>query len=173
MTRIYESKGLNWRSNLSVGIMIPVVLWGLWELWSAFGNPDNQDPTGAMFGVLFVGGGIYGFYKTLTDNRDLVAAVDADFDTKRIVFTLWRPLRTETMEESFDRLTWRYWVKVGSRNARNYFLFVQVAGYPRPLQIELRRGEPVSEGLRRLVPDAIAEFERDTGARREEAGKPA
>jgi hypothetical protein len=33
---------------------------------------------------------------------------------------------------------------------------------PRPLQIELKRGQPIPEGLRRIAPAAIEEFETTT-----------
>ena len=118
MTRIYENPGIAKRANFSLIIMVAVIAWGAWELWSAFGT-GTEDSTAALFGVLFFGGGVYGIYKTFTDNRDLVTAMDVDFAAGRAAATLWRPLRALKIEDSLDRFTgWRYWVKVGGRSQR-------------------------------------------------------
>ncbi len=111
----------------------------------------SQDTTAAMFGVLFVGGGIYGAYTIWTEARDQVIALDADPNTGRAAITLWRPFKNMVIDLPIDRLTgWRHWVKVGKRNMRTHFVVFNAEGYPQPLYVELTKGE-MPEGFRELV----------------------
>jgi hypothetical protein len=67
------------------------------------------------------------------------------------------------LAEPFDAVAeWRFWVKAGTRGQRSYFLRVSTRAHPRPLQIELKRGQPIPDGLRQIAPAAIEEFETAT-----------
>ena len=170
MTRIYENPGFARRNNISVVVLVVVVIYGFYELWNAFGD-GSQDTTAAMFGVLFVGGGIYGAYTIWTEARDQVIALDADPNTGRAAITLWRPFKNMVIDLPIDRLTgWRHWVKVGKRNMRTHFVVFNAEGYPQPLYVELTKGE-MPEGFRDLSPAVVEEFEENTGKRPESAAE--
>jgi hypothetical protein len=163
MTRIYDNAGFATRANISLAVLVLVIAYGLWELYAAYGG---NDPTGGLFGVLFVGGGGYGIYTIFTDNRDLVGALDVDESAGGARLTLWQPFRKVTVEETLTAIAgWRLWTKVGSRSARAYYLLAAAPSHPRPLRFELRRGQTISDGLRRLAPEAIEDFERETRPR--------
>jgi len=166
MTRIYENPGSAKRNNISVVVLVVVVIYGVFELYTAFGT-DSQDSMAAMFGVLFVGGGIYGAHTIWSEARDQVTAVDVDEAGQRAAITLWRPFKSIVIDVPIDRLTnWRHWVKVGKRNMRVHYVIFNAEGYPHPLYVELTKGEmPV--GFRKLSPAVVEEFEENTGKRPE------
>ena len=165
MERVYSHAGFAGRSNISMVILVVVIIYGFFELWTAFGS-EAGDSTAAMFGVLFLGGGVYGIYSMWNDTRDLVSALDIDMATGRAAVTLWRPLRPLVISESTGALSgWRYWVKVAGRGAKTHFLIANLAGYPRPLYFEMVAGKPVADGLRKLAPEAVEELETNTGVR--------
>lgn len=170
MTRIYENPGFAKRNNISVIVLVAVVIYGIFELYTAFGT-GSQDQMAAMFGVLFVGGGIYGAYTIWSEARDAVTAIDVDEGAGRAAITLWRPFKSIVVEAPIDRLTgWRHWVKVGKRNMRTHFVIFNAEGYPNPLYVELTKGE-MPEDFRKLSPAVVEEFEENTGKRAEaEAG---
>lgn len=164
MERLYENKGFTRRQNISAAVLVAVVLYGFFELYVAFGS-EAGDSTSAMFGVLFIGGGLYGAKTIWDEGRDLVVALDDASGT--VTVSLWRPLRELKVAAPVAALTgWRHFVKVGKRNAKVHFLTFRAPGYPHPLQIEMRPGEPVTEGLRRIAGEAVEEYEIATGIRR-------
>jgi hypothetical protein len=163
MTPVYRNRNYLVRQNLSLVVLAVVFVYGLFELWRAFASPGG-DTTGAMFGVLFLGGSLWGAYTLWSDGRDVVAALEADFDARQIAVTAWVPFSSRRLVAAIDdSLAWRFWVKPGARGQMSYFLHLALPGSPRPLSIELKRGETPPEGLRRLAPAAIAEFEAATG----------
>jgi len=170
MIRIYENPGFARRNNISVAVLVVVVIYGFFELWNAFGK-GSQDQMAAMFGVLFVGGGIYGAYTIWTEARDQVMALDLDSGRGRAAITLWRPFRSMVIDLPIDQLTgWRHWVKVGKRGMRTHFVVFSAEGYPQPLYVELTKGE-MPEGFRKLAPAVVEEFEESTGKRPETAAE--
>ena len=170
MTRIYENPGFAKRNNISVVVLVAVFIYGFFELYRAFVG-GVQDTTGAMFGVLFIAGAVYGAYTIWTDGRDHVGIIDADFGKGMAYITLWRPFRNIVVEAPIDRLTgWRHWVKVGKRNMRTHMIYVNAPGYPHKLTIELTKGE-MPEGFRRLAPNVVEEFEENTGKRADDAAE--
>jgi hypothetical protein len=161
MTRLYENRGFLLRQNGSVVVLVVVVVYGVFELWRALSG--TGDTTGSLFGILFVGGGIWGSYTLWTDGRDVIAALDADLATRQAVFTLWGPFTRKRLAESLDDiLEWRFWVKPGARGQQAYFLYAVIRSNPRPLTIELKRGQAIPDGLRQVAPAAIKEFETAT-----------
>ncbi len=167
MTRIFENRRLPRTSNISVIVLAVVIIFGFWDLWNAFGV-GSQDPMGAMFGVLFVGGGVIGAYTIWNDGRDQAQWLDVDFDSGRGAIAVWRPFRPLVLEQDLDRMTnWRHWIKVAKRNMRTHYIVVAVPDYPRPIYFEMNLAEPVPEGLRRVAPEAVEDFEANTRRQRE------
>jgi len=162
MTRILYSPGVAKRSNFSIIILVAVLLYGIWELWHA--ATVGSDQLALIFGVLFIGGAIYGLRTTLAETRDLVTAFDADMASGKAAMTLWRPFRAKRIDTTLDQITgWRLWVETGSRGQRAYFLLVREPTHQRTLRLELTRGMTIPDDLRQLAPEAIEDFERETG----------
>ena len=165
MTRIYDNSGFAMRMNISAAVIVLVMIFGVWELWAAFNAGPEAGTSGYLFGLLFIGGGIYGMKQTLEDARDMVVAFDADQAGGNGVASVWRPFVPRRIEGSLRQFTnWRFHVKIPRANMRTYVLLADHPASPRPLQFELRRGAPVSDGLRGIAREAIAEFEEQTGA---------
>jgi hypothetical protein len=170
MIRIYENPGFAKRNNISVVVLVAVVIYGIFELYTAFGT-GTPDQMAAMFGVLFVGGGIYGAYTIWTEARDAVMAIDVDEASGKAAISLWRPFKRLVIETPIDGLTgWRHWVKVGKRNMRTHYVIFNAAGYPNPLNVELTKGD-MPDGFRKLSPAVVEEFEENTGKRAEGAAE--
>lgn len=166
MTRIYENKGYRTRQLISLGIIVAVVVYGLWELWYASTNPApngiamllglGQD--GYAFGALFIAGGAWAYYTLLRDAADLVDTFDLDEATGETLTVIWRPLRAIRLAAPLSAITdWRLYVKVGARNARTAYIYASHPGHPRPIMFELRRAD--LEGLRKVAPEAVADYE--------------
>jgi hypothetical protein len=165
MTRILDNPGVAKRSNFSLAILVAVLLYGIWELWLAASAGGDQ--LASIFGVLFIGGAVYGIRTTLAETRDLVTAFDGDAASGQAALTLWRPLGAKRIETTLDQITgWRLWVETGSRSQRNYFLLAREPSHDKTLRFELTRGMTIPDELRALAPDAIEDFERETGVGR-------
>lgn len=170
MTRIFENRGFWWRQTLSLVVVVLVALYGAWELWSAtFSTAEYHSPMGElfgigddryMFGIVFLGGGIIAAWQLIGDSRDTVSTFDAD-EAGTSVVKLWRPLWTETLTADLAAIRdWRFYVKVGKRNMKSFYIYADHPNYPRPLQFDLRRND--AAGLRRVAPEAVAEYEAAT-----------
>jgi hypothetical protein len=165
MTRIYESPSFALRLNISAVVLVVVFVYGLFELYTAFFRSETADSTGALFGIFFVGGGIWGAWQIWNDNRDKVASFDVDEAAGTGVATLWRPFSPLKLAGPLAQFgNWRFKVKVGSRAMRSYHFFLRAPGYPREVQIEIQRGTKLAEAFRRLAPQAVADYEDNTGA---------
>jgi len=163
VTRIYANPGFWRRSTLSIGVLILVAIYGIWELLSAARGPSEAATTGYMFGAIFFGGSLYALYQLYGDWRDLVATLDLDEASGRLIATLWQPQGPLKLPAGPGQLTnWRPHIKVGKRNARAFFMYADHAAYPRPLRFDLRPGVDIS-GLRRIAPEAIAEHDAAFG----------
>jgi len=164
MSRIYEDRGAARRLDIYMIILGLVFLAGCRELWEALAV-DPADFSGLAFGAVFVGGAVYGVYQTFNDGRDLVTAFDVDFDTGNARVTMWQPFRRPVMEAPLSEFAnWRFWVKVTGA-LRRYQLFAELRGYPRKLVFELNPSKPL-DGLRRIAPAAIADFENSPGSKK-------
>ena len=163
MTPIYVHPGFWWRNTISVGVLVIVGVYGVWELWAAANGPADASVTGYLFGAAFVGGAAYGLWQLINDAADRVMTFDIDEATEKSVVAFWRPFWTDRIAADLARVSdWRFHVAIGSRNAKTFFVYADHKDYPRPLQFELRRGIGV-EGLRKVAPEAVAEYERATG----------
>jgi hypothetical protein len=167
MTRILDNRGMATRSNVSLAILTAVLIYGVWEIWHA--ATVSNDPTAYLFGIAFIGGSIYGLNTTLKETRDLVIALDADPATRAAVLTLWRPFHMKRIETSLDKLTgWRLWVEVTARGLKTFHLLAREPSYDGTLRFTLQRGMEIPEVLREVAREAIEDFERDTGVRRDD-----
>lgn len=166
MMRILGSPGMVWRSNLSLAILSAVFAYGLWELYYAATVSGN--PTGYLFGLLFLGGAAYGLRSALAETQDLVISLDVEMASGKAAIELWRPLRMKRIDTTLDRLTgWRHWIQTASRGRRAHLLLAREASYDGILRFELQPGMEIPDELRRIAPEAIADFERATGKRRQ------
>jgi hypothetical protein len=161
--RVYTSPGIIGRPTLSIVIVTAAAIYGVFELVRAWrGNFESQ--MDLLFGVFFVGGGIYGFNKTWNDNRDTVLTLDVDDATGRTALSLWRPFKPLLIETTLDRFrNWRHFVKVSPRGERAHLITAECADYPRPIRFEIQRGKPFPEGLRKVAPEAVREYEEAVG----------
>jgi len=168
MKQILGVRGMVWRSNLSLAILAAVFVYGLWELWLAVAVTGST--TGYLFAAIFIGGAAYGLRSALAETRDLVIAFEADIDSGKAAVTLWRPLRMKRIDTTLDRLTgWRYWIQTASRGRRVHFLLAREPSYDGTLRFALEPGMTIPDELRRIAPEAIADFERETGGRDDQA----
>ena len=171
MTRVYENRGFWWRQTLSLVAVILVAVYGGWELWSAtYSTSEYNSPVGQLFGIgddrylfvfIFLGGGLYAIWQLVNDSTDTVASLDLEEATGAATVSLWRPFQTKKLTAEIARISdWRFHVKLGNRNMRTFLIYADLPGYPRPLQFDLRRADV--EGLRKVAPEAVAEYERAT-----------
>jgi hypothetical protein len=169
MTRVFENRRLSRTTNISIIVMVVVIVFGCFDLWNAF-VVGSDDTTAALFGAVFVGGGLLGINTLWIEGRDQAQWFDVDFDAGKGVVAVWRPFRPLVIEAGLDKLTdWRHWVKVGKRNAQTHFIVAAVPGYPRPVYFELPPGRDIPEAFRRLAPEAVDDYEVNSGRRKAEA----
>ncbi len=167
MTRILEFRGMVTRSNISLAILSAVFLYGVLELW--FAMSETGDQTALIFGVLFIGGTMYGLRQTINETKDLVIIFDADPESGAAQLDFWRPFGRKRIETTLDKLTgWRLWVQTGTRGQRAYLLLAEEPSHPGTLRFVLRSGMTIPDLLRRIAPRAIEDFERETGVLHEE-----
>ena len=165
MTRLYANPGHAARMTGSAIVLVIVIIYGFFELWRS-GAGGGSDTTGFLFGIFFVGGGAYGIRSFILPALDSAVALDADPATGHAELTLWRPFVARRIGLPLGALTdWRYHVKLGKRGAKSHFLLVKCPARARPVEFELRAGLALSEGLRALAPEAIADFEASTGVK--------
>ena len=171
MTRVFENRRLARASNISVVVLVVVIVFGFWDLWNAFGV-GSQDPTAAMFGVLFIGGGVIGGYTVWNESRDQAQWLDVDLAAGKSAIAVWRPYRPLVLEQDLDQLTgWRHWIKVAKRNVRTHYFVVVAPGYPRPIYFEIAVDAEIPDALREIAPEAVADFEDNTRRQREATGE--
>jgi hypothetical protein len=162
MKQILGVRGMVWRSNLSLAILAAVFAYGLWELWLAAAVTGS--PTGYLFAAIFIGGAGYGLRAALAETRDLVIAFAADMDSGKAAVTLRRPFHMKRIDTTLDRLTgWRYWIQTTARGRRVHFLLAREPSYDGNLRFALDPEMTIPAELRRIAPEAIADFEKDTG----------
>ena len=165
MTRIYDDRGFVLRNWASMAILIGAVAWGLVEIVRY--QTGASDSTGLLFGVGFLAASAYGGYRLFAEARDTIVRFETNSDGGQSVVTLWRPWGLQRLAAPMAALGgWRMYIALKSRNMRTYLLRVDHPANPRPLQVELMPGKTDLAALRRLAPQAIADFEANTGGRR-------
>lgn len=180
MTRIYENKHHWLRHTGSLAAVILVSIYGAWELWWAtMGTGDYNSPMGEMFGIgddrylfgiVFLLGGIYAGWQLIRDSADVVSTFDLDEPSGETLVTLWRPFWTEKLAAPLSAIAnWRLYVKIGNRNIRTFYIYADHPGYRRPLIFDLRRAN--LDGLRRVAPEAVNEFDEAVGRPAAPSGK--
>jgi hypothetical protein len=158
VTRIYENPGFATRMNVSCVVILIAALFGCFELWSAY-SAGGSSGTNYLFALFFFGGAAYAAKQFRDGYSDSVVSLDLDRAKGEAAITLWRPFGAKKISGRLDQLTdWQFQVKAGK--TRTPLLTAHHPDYPRPLELELRPGLPVSEGLRGLAPDAVAAFEQ-------------
>lgn len=162
MTRLLGNPGMARRSNISLAILIVIFCYGAWELWHA--ATVSGSTTDYLFGFLFVGGAVYGARTAINETKDLIIALDADPSSGEAVIELWRPFRKQQIETKLTELTdWRHWIQTASRGRQTHFLLVRAPSYEGMLRVELYPGIKIPDEVRRLAPEAIADYERAIG----------
>ena len=58
-------------------------------------------------------------------------------------------------------------IETGSRGQRNYYLLAREPSHDGTLRFQLQRGMTIPDVLRDIAGEAIADFERETGVRRD------
>jgi hypothetical protein len=158
MTPLYRHSGIWTRSVAYLVVVVAAALWGIFELWSAGRPGSSEAQSGALFGVLFLGGSVYAVWQIYNEWRDTIIALDRDPDGK-VVATRWS--LTGPQKIRGDLRNWRFHVAIVGRNTQAYFIYVDAAALPRPLRLDLSKGADLS-GLRTIAPEAVAEFEQAT-----------
>jgi hypothetical protein len=149
------------RMNISLIVIAIAVLFGCYELWSAF--RAESDASGSyLFALLFFGGAAYAARQLLDSVADSVMTLDVNDASREAVVSFWRPFGSRKIGGSLDRLSdWQFQMK-GPRSPAP-MLTAHHPAHPRPLEFELRKEIPITEGLRALAPEAVAAFERRAG----------
>lgn len=140
--------------NLSAAVTVLAVIYGVFELWMAYRAGPDKAGYGYLFGIFFIGGGIYGMRQLLADHSESVVSLDADGDGKAVV-ALWRPFRPKRIETRLDRLTdWRPYARK-TRASVIPMVLADNPEHPRPLQFETDAGVTVAPEFRTLAGDAL------------------
>jgi len=162
MKQLLGTQGMVWRSNLSLAILAAVFAYGLWELWLAATVTGSM--TGYLFAAIFLGGSVYGVRASLAEARDVAISFDADIESGKAGIALWRPFHVKRINTTLDRITgWRHWVQTASRGRRVHYLLAREESYDGVLRFPLEPGMTIPDELRRIAPEAVADFERETG----------
>jgi hypothetical protein len=161
VTRLYDNSRLARRMNISCAIIAFAVAFGFYELWEAFRAEDDASHR-YLFALLFFGGAAYAA-KQLSDSvTDSVMTLDVDEESREAVISFWRPFGSRKISGPAGRLTdWQFQMK-GPR-APAPILTAHHPAHPRPLEFELGKNIPITDGLRALAPEAVNAFERRAG----------
>ncbi len=166
MIRLYESPGHGMRMRISLILLFGLVLLGAWYLvFQALVAPPGIAGLGPWFlSIAFMVAGIGGLVRTLRGARDRVVAMDMDEASGNTVIWLWSPFGARRIRTHVGNLAnWRYEATGGPRKARFRPILADLKGRERPLIFDVRPTRPVPDGLRRVAPQAIADYERDVG----------
>ncbi len=158
MTPLYRNPGIWTRTVAYLAVIVAAALWGVFELWRATHAESGDVQSGALFGVLFLGGSAYSLWQIFGEWRDMVVALDRD-DSGALVATIWSPTGPRKISGEFHN--WRFHVALASRNTRLFFVYADNAAAPRPLRFDLRKGVDLT-GLRSVAPGAIADYDAAT-----------
>lgn len=163
MTRVFDDRGMAMRNWISAAVLAGAILWGIVEIGRTL--VGVADDTGYLFGFGFLAAAAYGAKRLLDDSRDSLVRLEVDFGSGESVATLWRPWGLQRLTAPVGRLSgWNFYIAVKTRQQRTYLLrFTHPARPDWPLQIVLAPGMTALDGLRRLAPQAIEDFEANIG----------
>jgi hypothetical protein len=160
MTRIYRNAAFARRMTISSVVIVVVILFGFWELWTALNPGPGGAGYGLMFAALFIFGGLYGLRQLQTDFADTVVSVDGGEKDGAGRITIWRPFLPKRLEGPLERLgNWRYEMKTPRPNMRVPMILADHPGHAKSLRFELGKGTEIDPRFRALAPDAFAAFE--------------
>jgi hypothetical protein len=161
VTRLYDNSRMARRLNISLAVIAIAVLFGCYELLSAF-RAEGDASEYYLFALLFFGGAAYAARQLFDSVADSVMTLDVAQQSREAGVSFWRPFGARKIGGSLDQLSdWQFQMK-GPRSPAP-ILTAHHPGHPRPLEFELRREIPITEGLRALAPEAVAAFERRAG----------
>jgi hypothetical protein len=157
MTRIYANRGLARRMNFSVVIIAGAVLFGCWELWSAYrGGSDGMN---FIFALFFLGGAAYAWKFIREGASNAVTWLDADLETRQSRAALWRPFSSKEIAGPLENFTdWQLQKRAGRVPVP--MLTAHHPDYGHPLEFELGPGIVIDDAFRALAPDVMAAFEK-------------
>ena len=159
MIRIYGNPGLSKRMTFSTIVIVLVILFGFYELYSAMRAAPGEAGFGFLFAAAFILGGLYGLRQLNSDYADMVISVDADGRAGPAKIVVWRPFASKTLDGPLERLTnWRFEVKQPRPNLRIPTVLADHPDHTRPLRFEVGQGIAISEPFRDLAPEAFAAF---------------
>lgn len=166
MVRVFDDRGMALRNWLSTGILVAAVVWGIVEILRT--QMGAADDTGYLFGFGFLAAAAYGAKRLLDDTRDSLVRLEADFDSGQSVAMLWRPWGLRRLAAPISRLSgWNLYIAIKTRQQPTFLLRFTHPGRPDwPLQIVLPPTMTELDGLRRLAPEPIEDFEIRTGRRK-------
>jgi hypothetical protein len=166
MTRLYESPGHRLRTRISLIILIGLILLGIWYLvFRALAAPPGIAGLGPWaLSIAFIVAGVAGLVRVLNGARDWVIAMDMEEETGKVVIWLRGALGARRIKTEIHQLcNWRYSAAGRSGRARFRRILADLKGRRRPLIFDVRLAHPVPDGLRRVAPQAVADYERDVG----------
>lgn len=158
MTLIYENRGYMKRQTLSAAVVVVVTLYGVWELSAGLTGTRSD---GFLWGSLFLGGAVYAYIQLFNDARNKVARLERD-DDGRMIATLWRPTGKLQLASEGNLTDWRYYIRVVGRRMRKPVFLARHPNHADPLEFEIRSDIKITDELRELAPEAIAEMEEAT-----------
>lgn len=165
MIRLYESPRHKLRMRISLIILTGLILLGVWYLvFQALAAPPGSGIGPWVLSVAFIVSGIAGLVRVLNGARDWVIAMDMDEATGKVVIWLWGPLGARRIRTAIDQIAnWRYAATGGAGRARFRRILADLPKRSRPILFDVRLTHPVPDGLRRIAPGAVADYERDIG----------
>jgi len=165
MIRLYESPRHKLRMRISLIILTGLILLGVWYLaFQALAAPPGSGIGPWVLSVAFIVAGVTGLVRVLRGARDWVIAMDMDEATGKVVIWLWGPLGARRIRTGIDQIAnWRYVATGGPGRARFRRILADLPKRSRPILFDVRLTHPVPDGLRRVAPDAVADYERDAG----------
>jgi len=160
MIRIYGNPGLSRRMMFSTIVIVLVIIFGFYELYTAMRAAPGEAGFGYLFAAAFILGGLYGLRQLNTDYGDMVVSVDADGSTGPAKIVVWRPFMSKTLAGPIDRLSnWRFEVRQPRPNLRIPTVLADHPDYKGPLRFEVGPGIAIGDPFRALAPEAFAASE--------------
>jgi hypothetical protein len=155
MTTLYLNPGI-WKRTYAYGaVIIAAMAWGVFELWNGSRSAGGDAQSDALFGVLFIGGGIYAIWQMMTDWRDVIVSLERD-DAGALIAKVWSLTGAITVDGPFT--DWRYHVTLAGRRSEVPWIYVNTADWERPLRIDLRQKADLT-GLRTVAAEAVADYD--------------